>query len=347
MRKSLLPLALLLSLIVAGAACRPKSDSTGSSGSSGNSGGSSSSSAGPTYNSPDGRFSLTPPSDFSEFQSQKTTQPTPAGPIELTILQTENSRGACVAGYSDFPESSFEGRTPQKMLEDGRDGALRNINGTLEKQDPINVQGRTGLAIYASAATGGRQVYVRFNFILDKPRVYQIGFLAYDRAELDKPDVQAYFDSFRLNGASSSSSTEPNSEPKPATDAGSTNAKSITNIVSNAIDETPPPPPPPASSSPPSSRAPISGGVLNGKALSLPKPPYPAIARAAHASGTVTVQVTIDESGKVISAHAVGGHPLLQQAAAQAAYGAKFSPTLLAGKPVKVTGVLTYNFEAQ
>ena len=108
-----------------------------------------------------------------------------------------------------------------------------------------------------------------------------------------------------------------------------------------------PPPPPPKPTPPPAPKAPISGGVLNGKAISLPKPPYPAIAKAAHASGTVTVQVTIDESGKVISAHAVGGHPLLQQAAVQAAYGARFTPTQLSGQPVKVTGVITYNFVAQ
>jgi periplasmic protein TonB len=105
-----------------------------------------------------------------------------------------------------------------------------------------------------------------------------------------------------------------------------------------------PPPPPPKPQVP---KAPISGGVLNGKAISLPKPPYPAIARAAHASGTVTVQVTIDENGSVISAHAVGGHPLLQQAAVSAARQARFSPTKLSGQPVKVTGVITYNFVAQ
>ncbi len=109
----------------------------------------------------------------------------------------------------------------------------------------------------------------------------------------------------------------------------------------NIADE-PPPPPPPA---PP--RAPISGGVLNGKAISLPKPAYPAIARTAHASGTVVVQVVIDENGNVISAHAVSGHPLLQAVAVAAARGARFSPTKLSGQPVKVTGVITYNFVAQ
>jgi periplasmic protein TonB len=108
----------------------------------------------------------------------------------------------------------------------------------------------------------------------------------------------------------------------------------------NIADEPPPPPPPPP-------RAPISGGVLNGKAISLPKPAYPAIARTAHASGTVVVQVVIDENGNVISAHAVSGHPLLQAVAVSAARGARFSPTKLSGQPVKVTGVITYNFVAQ
>jgi periplasmic protein TonB len=105
------------------------------------------------------------------------------------------------------------------------------------------------------------------------------------------------------------------------------------------------PPPPEVKPTPP--RAPISGGVLNGKAISLPKPSYPAIAKAAHASGTVVVQVTIDENGSVISARAVSGHPLLQGVAVAAAKGARFSPTKLSGQPVKVTGVITYNFVAQ
>jgi protein TonB len=110
----------------------------------------------------------------------------------------------------------------------------------------------------------------------------------------------------------------------------------------NIAEEPPPPPPKPT---PP--RAPISGGVLNGKAISLPKPAYPPIARQAHASGTVVVQVTIDENGNVISATAVSGHPLLRAVAAAAARGARFSPTKLSGQPVKVTGVITYNFVAQ
>ena len=94
-------------------------------------------------------------------------------------------------------------------------------------------------------------------------------------------------------------------------------------------------------------RRPISGGVLNGKAISLPQPIYPAEARAAHVGGTVNVQITIDEYGGVLAARAVSGHPLLQAAAVNAALQARFSPTFLMGEAVKVTGVLVYNFVAQ
>jgi len=88
----------------------------------------------------------------------------------------------------------------------------------------------------------------------------------------------------------------------------------------------------------------IEGGVLNGKALALPQPAYPPLARAAHVSGTVMVQVLIDEQGNVSAAHAVDGHPLLQSVCVAAAREAKFSPTLLEGEPVRVTGVIQYNF---
>ena len=101
------------------------------------------------------------------------------------------------------------------------------------------------------------------------------------------------------------------------------------------------PPPAPIKKAPPKT---ISGGVLNGKAVSLPKPAYPAAARAVRASGAVQVQVLIDEEGRVVSASAAGGHPLLQAAAVAAARQARFSPTLLSGQPVKVSGIITYNF---
>jgi TonB family protein len=91
---------------------------------------------------------------------------------------------------------------------------------------------------------------------------------------------------------------------------------------------------------------PITGGILNSKAISLPSPTYPPAAKAVRAEGAVNVKVTVDEAGNVISAAAVSGHPLLRAASVSAAREAKFSPVMLSGQAVKFTGVLVYNFVA-
>jgi len=84
--------------------------------------------------------------------------------------------------------------------------------------------------------------------------------------------------------------------------------------------------------------------VLNSQALLLPKPNYPPLARNIRLQGSVIVQVLIDESGKVISAKATSGHPLFTAEAQRAAMQARFSPTMIGETPVKVSGVITYEF---
>jgi TonB family protein len=103
-------------------------------------------------------------------------------------------------------------------------------------------------------------------------------------------------------------------------------------------------PPPPAATSAPRILKPVSGGVLNGKAIFLPAPTYPDTAKRMRQEGVVSVDVVVDEEGKVISAQANSGPAILRDVAMQAASKAKFSPTKLSGLPVKVTGVINYKF---
>jgi protein TonB len=86
------------------------------------------------------------------------------------------------------------------------------------------------------------------------------------------------------------------------------------------------------------------GAVLNGKAISLPLPAYPPEARGMRADGVVLIEITIDETGKVIDAKSLCGHPILAKASLTAALAARFTPTRLSGMPVKVKGVIIYNF---
>jgi TonB family protein len=90
-----------------------------------------------------------------------------------------------------------------------------------------------------------------------------------------------------------------------------------------------------------------SSGVLAGRAITRVQPAYPAIAVAARASGPVHVRVAISEEGKVISAVAIDGHPLLRSAAVAAARQWVFEPAKLSGLPVKTQGVLTFNFQSK
>jgi TonB family protein len=109
----------------------------------------------------------------------------------------------------------------------------------------------------------------------------------------------------------------------------------------------PPPPAPPGVGRPGAISVPgaVKGGALDDKATSKPDPAYPRVAQAVKARGTVVVEVAVDERGRVILAQAVSGHPLLRAAAEAAARQAKFEPTLSGGKPSKVVGTLTYEFE--
>lgn len=94
------------------------------------------------------------------------------------------------------------------------------------------------------------------------------------------------------------------------------------------------------------SSAPIkaSGNGLSGKAIKKVQPTYPPIAKAAGAQGPVSVQIVINEAGDVESAKATAGHPLLQQAAVDAAKEWRFSPTKLSGSAVKVAGTISFVF---
>ena len=148
---------------------------------------------------------------------------------------------------------------------------------------------------------------------------------------------------FSIAAQSTQTPTKPASPAKPATEGGQTKnevelaleeAKKRNEPVLTACDDD-------------CGEAGKQGEVLNGRAVSLPPPVYPPIARVAHVSGTVKVQVIIDTDGSVSAAAAIEGHPLLRGASLAAARNARFTPTLYEGKPVKVAGVIEYNFVAQ
>lgn len=149
----------------------------------------------------------------------------------------------------------------------------------------------------------------------------------YTEAASGATNVELYFTRKEREGTTTL--TTPNTT-KPAVYVGTESGKETVSVVTESVNEAAP--------------GTIYGGVMNGKASKLSIPKYPAAAKAIRAGGAVNVQVMIDEQGNVISAQSVSGHPLLRQAAEQAARDSQFVPTLLEGTPVKVTGIVVYNF---
>ncbi|HEX8399763.1 MAG TPA: TonB family protein, partial [Pyrinomonadaceae bacterium] len=83
-------------------------------------------------------------------------------------------------------------------------------------------------------------------------------------------------------------------------------------------------------------------GVVNSRAIKLAKPPYPSGVRGL--GGVAVVKVTIDENGKVSEAQPTCGFTVFTEAAVRAARASVFTPTIIEGKPAKITGVIIYKF---
>jgi TonB family protein len=134
----------------------------------------------------------------------------------------------------------------------------------------------------------------------------------------------------------------PDSDPVPGTSGTGSGGEAQGNSAVVVPIDTPPPPP----VQPPVPKV-VRKKIINGEAVSLPKPPYPEMAKQLKIQGVVSVQVLVDETGRVVSAKAVSGNAFLVREAQKAALQARFKPTLLGDQPVKVSGVITYNFVLQ
>lgn len=137
----------------------------------------------------------------------------------------------------------------------------------------------------------------------------------------------------------------------PPNDGSDRTGPPTTGVVVPAATEADPLPPPRVKPTPVAVKPPdkirLPSTVISSKIIVKPTPAYPPIAKQVGAKGVVTVEITIDEQGRVISAQATSGHPLLRAAAQGSAYQARFTPTSVSGQPVKVSGVITYNFILQ
>ena len=88
------------------------------------------------------------------------------------------------------------------------------------------------------------------------------------------------------------------------------------------------------------SRANAQSDEINRRAKNRVQPSYPDLARKMSITGIVKIEVTVAPNGAVKEARIVGGHPVLANAALDAAKKWRFEPA-----PAESTGVIEFKFE--
>jgi TonB family protein len=215
--------------------------------------------------------------------------------------------------YADYPKSITDNTSADVLLDEGAKGAVAEVNSQLLSISPISVGGYPGRFLKERMPNG---TIMQVKIILVGQRMYQVAITTPKEDGADPATVgfhnsiaSKFLDSFQLNNIKQDSALDITCPPD------------VQNCVA------------------------VKESVLCGRAISLPKPSYPPIARAAHATGPVDVRILVDEQGIVVAAASVNGHPLLQAAAVAAARQARFTPRVVDNKPVKVASVIRYNFE--
>jgi outer membrane biosynthesis protein TonB len=91
----------------------------------------------------------------------------------------------------------------------------------------------------------------------------------------------------------------------------------------------------------------ISVGLIGSwQIVERPAPVYPVLVQKAQLNGSTVVEVLIGKDGQVEQAVILSGHPLVYPAVITAAMQAKFYPTYIKGRPIKVSGILIYDLDA-
>ena len=266
------------------------------------------------FSSPTGGFSILFPRVPNESSGTLNVGKTI---LSRHTFKAEDNNKIYAVMYFDVPHTD-DSKAKRDLLVGFRTFALTEFKGELLNDDPVSIDNNDGRLLKISVPKRG---IAKVLIVVTTTRLYEISVVA-EKHGVSADEIEwaakSFLESFRLTSIDRSGEGEVDAY-----------LRSHPEIAQRAIETDDP------------------KDLLNGKALSLPTPEFPLLARGVRASGTIIVRIIIDEDGKVIAAQAIGGHPLLISATEQAARKAIFTPTLEQGKPIKVLGKVQYNFIAR
>lgn len=262
---------------------------------------------------------------------------------ELHIHSLTNATLECSVIYADYPIPVGDPAVARAVLDSGAKGAVESVNAELLSLTEITHEGYPGRVLRERMPDGK---ILRAKMVLVGQRLFQVAFTTPREDGVPAEVVRHYeesaakfIDSFKLVRAPAAGPSGPvgPAQGQPAEAAGPGEVDLYLAAHRGEVFGR-------DSAAQPDASARPAATVINGKAISKPAPPYPALAKAARADGVVVVRVVVDEEGRVVAAQAESGHPLLRAVCVQTARQARFTPTLIEGRPVKIHGLISYNF---
>ena len=149
------------------------------------------------HSSSAGRYKVDLPQ--GELQRQTQTVETAVGKIDMHMVLSFNEAevSAYTVMYNDFPVNGLDQAQKENALTGGRDGALRNVNGTLLHEKKISLDGHPGREFHFSATVQGNKARGAWRLYIVNNRLYQIGVLRFGQIP-DAGSLDRFFGSFAL-----------------------------------------------------------------------------------------------------------------------------------------------------
>jgi hypothetical protein len=147
------------------------------------------------FTSSEGGFSVSMP---GAPQEETQTVPTAAGDIELHTFLVDQGASGYFVGYFDVPSELLAASDPGTLLNGGIQGAFGNIDGNIENQRDITLNGFPGIEASGTFSFEGETGTIKARAYLVNERVYQI-YAAVQGTGGQSPDIDRFLDSFKLN----------------------------------------------------------------------------------------------------------------------------------------------------
>lgn len=148
-----------------------------------------------------GHFTVALPPDFPTPEADTERIAVAGDSISMYTYISETKRGICMFGSNEYSPETFKKQSPDDMLDNALHGALKQWNGRLVDTKPLNRNSGKGVSYWFVTKMDGKDFYGRFDYLLSKPRMYQVGFMSFDKDEVNKPDIQTYFSSLSVPSA--------------------------------------------------------------------------------------------------------------------------------------------------